>query len=73
MYAHRTPSARACAGHWGRGCVHEEEEFTVWVRPVQTVFNLQREKNLSGRGGAPLDQVIWEGSSEEVTFVWAEV
>ena len=38
----------------------------MWMRPVRIVLNLQREE--SSREGAPLDQVIWEGYSEEVTF-----
>lgn len=40
----------------------------VWARSLQNVVNSQSEGRGIWQGWGPLDQVIWEGSSEEVMF-----
>lgn len=49
-----------CTGHF--------REFMVWARSLQNVVNSQSEGRGIWQGWGPLDQVIWEGSSEEVMF-----
>lgn len=49
-----------CTGHFG--------EFMVWARSLRIAENSQSEGRGIWQGRVPLDQVIWEGSSEEVTF-----
>lgn len=40
----------------------------IWARSLQIVVNSQSEGRGIWQGRGPLDQVIWEGSSEEVMF-----